>query len=56
MMSDYLKFMGNFATYEKELQDLNDNQDDMTQEELNYFLDAYNRIIKRLANVSYAGN
>lgn len=54
MMDKYTKFVGDYAKYEAELNKLNDNQNNMTQEEMNYFLDAYNRIMKRLANVAYS--
>lgn len=54
MMDKYTKFLSDYTKYEAELEKLNNNQSSMTQAEMNYFLDAYNRIMKRLANVAYS--
>lgn len=56
LMNDYTRFMSDYTTYATELEKFNSNQDSMTQAELNYFLDAYNRIMKRMANVAYSAN
>lgn len=53
MMTDYADFVAKYAICQKQLEEMNENQEQMTQAELNYFLDAYARIMKRLANVAY---
>lgn len=53
MMTDYADFVAKYAICQKQLDEMNENQEQMTQAELNYFLDAYARIMKRLANVAY---
>lgn len=56
MMDQYTKLLSDYAVYEQKLEYMNNNQKSMTQAELNYFLDAYNRIMKRMANVAYSVN
>ncbi len=53
MMTDYADFLAKYAICQKQLEEMNENQEQMTQAELNYFLDAYARIMKRMANVAY---